>query len=397
MTLRRLRHSVEPDACREREEQVREERRRAEEAHLARPRVEDEHGDERAPRAARSGRRAATPRTRARSSGNRAPGGASSDDGLGPDRPVRRPVRPPPARRRPSRGRSAPRPPRAARGPSGPAPPRSRRGGAPADRRAPRAAAARARRQRPRPGSGRRPCGEASGSGRRARRRSRARTSRSRRAGRARRAAARSGRSGARGSWSAHRHLHGDAPAVEAVGALAVDLHRGGRRARAARRRPRARGCRLLAGDRRLLHDLALPVAGRRAQAEADLGPVALVQADEVAREPGPAAEQDEQEAGRERVERPGVPGLHPVASAQVGHDGERRRPGRLVDQDEPGCRLPAARQSTNRACVSPSQGPPRPRKRLAPPAPAGGRAFACARETQAGSPLAATARSRRG
>ena len=41
------RHPVEPDTCREREEQVREERRRGEQAHLSGAGVEHEHGDER--------------------------------------------------------------------------------------------------------------------------------------------------------------------------------------------------------------------------------------------------------------------------------------------------------------------------------------------------------------
>ena len=77
---------------------------------------------------------------------------------------------------------------------------------------------------------------------------------------------------------------------VELVGALAADLDGGGRRAPAARPRLRARRSRASVAIARLLDDLALPVAGRRAQPEADLGAVALVQADEVAREPGPAS-----------------------------------------------------------------------------------------------------------
>ena len=140
---------------------------------------------------------------------------------------------------------------------------------------------------------------------------------------------------------AAQRHLHRDSLPVEFVGALAADLDGGGRGHRQLHV-AFERGDLGFARDRRLLDDLALTVAGRRAQPEADLGAVALVQADEVAREPGAAPEEDEQEPGRERVEGARVPCLRPVASAQVGDDRERGRPCRLVDQNEARCRLRA-------------------------------------------------------
>ena len=84
------------------------------------------------------------------------------------------------------------------------------------------------------------------------------------------------------------------------------------------------------------LDDLALDVAGRRARRQVDLGQVALVEPDEVLRQPRRRPEQDEQEPGRERVERPGVAGARAGAVAQPLDDRERRRPRRLVDEDEP-------------------------------------------------------------
>jgi hypothetical protein len=85
-----------------------------------------------------------------------------------------------------------------------------------------------------------------------------------------------------------------------------------------------------------LLDHLPLAVAGRRTEAEPDLRLVALVEPDEVAGQAGRGAEQDEQEAARERVERPGVSRLHAVLGAQPLDDRERRRADRLVHQHQP-------------------------------------------------------------
>jgi hypothetical protein len=133
----------------------------------------------------------------------------------------------------------------------------------------------------------------------------------------------------------AQRHLDGDSAAVELVGALAADLHGGGRRNRQLDFPFKPQEL-LLGCDLGLLDDLAFPVAGGRAQAEADLRAVALVQPDEVAREPRPLPQQDEQEPRRERVERARVPGLRPEPALRVGDDRKRGRPGRFVDQHEP-------------------------------------------------------------
>jgi serine/threonine-protein kinase HipA len=57
---------------------------------------------------------------------------------------------------------------------------------------------------------------------------------------------------------------------------------------------------------------LAFEVAGRCARAEVDLGRVALRQADELRLEPRRRTGQEKEQAGRERVERPCVPGPSP-------------------------------------------------------------------------------------
>jgi hypothetical protein len=62
---------------------------------------------------------------------------------------------------------------------------------------------------------------------------------------------------------------------------------------------------------------------------------VALVETDEVAREPRRAPEQHEQEPGGERVEGARVPCLDAEARAQAVDDGERGGSGGLVDEDE--------------------------------------------------------------
>jgi hypothetical protein len=132
-----------------------------------------------------------------------------------------------------------------------------------------------------------------------------------------------------------HRHLDRDPAPMEPVRALALDLHR--RRLRDGQLDfSRQRFDLVRRRDRRLLDDVPFTVTRGRPQAEPDLGPVALVEADEVPREPRPAAEEHEQEPRRERVERPGVTRLRPVALAQPLHDRERRRPGGLVHQHEP-------------------------------------------------------------
>ena len=124
------------------------------------------------------------------------------------------------------------------------------------------------------------------------------------------------GRLAARGRGTADRHLDGDAAPVQPVGALALDLHRGGRGTRssisplerldlleprgsasARRPRPRRRRC--------------------RAQAEPDLRLVALVEPDEVAGEPRRGARAGREEPARKRVERARVARLHAVARSQ--------------------------------------------------------------------------------
>ena len=85
-----------------------------------------------------------------------------------------------------------------------------------------------------------------------------------------------------------HGHLDRDAAPVEAVGALAADLHGRGRRHAEldpAREGPERRI--EVVRDTGLLDDLALGIAGGRATAEADLGHVALVEPHEVPGESG--------------------------------------------------------------------------------------------------------------
>ena len=56
----------------------------------------------------------------------------------------------------------------------------------------------------------------------------------------------------------------------------------------------------------------------------------------QVLREPGSTAEEHEQQAARERIQGAGVPCLQPVSRPQALDYRERRRPDRLVDQDQP-------------------------------------------------------------
>ena len=135
-------------------------------------------------------------------------------------------------------------------------------------------------------------------------------------------------------------HVDVLARAEALVGALALDLHgRGGGHAQhdlaAERLEPLVE---LLERRRLVLVDrVALDVTGRGRRAEIDIRDVALVEPDEVLREPRRRAEQDEQEAGRERVERSGMARPRAGAVAEPLDDGERRRPRRLVDEHETG------------------------------------------------------------
>src|SRR5215218_10265043 len=138
---------------------------------------------------------------------------------------------------------------------------------------------------------------------------------------------------------AAKRHLHRDTAPREPVRALAADLHRRRRRdpqfdLAAERSQPRLE----LVTRRRLvlLDDLALWIAGGRARPQVDRGLVALVEPDQVLHQPRRSAEQDEQEAARERVERPRVPRPRAGAIPDLADDRERRRARRLVDQHEP-------------------------------------------------------------
>ncbi len=116
------------------------------------------------------------------------------------------------------------------------------------------------------------------------------------------------------------------------VGALAVDLDRGvDRRAlgdAAGRQRERLLG-------HLPRRDLALRVAGRRRVAEPRDGLVALGQLHQEALDPRPAADEDEQQAGRERVQRARVADLHALAQPppHLRDDVVRRHPWGLVDE----------------------------------------------------------------
>src|SRR4029079_10193065 len=83
-----------------------------------------------------------------------------------------------------------------------------------------------------------------------------------------------------------------------------------------------------------LLDDFALRIPGGRRLREIDSGLVPFLEPDESLRLLREAAEQDEQEPGRERVERPRVPGPSAGLLAQLADDCERRGAGRLVVED---------------------------------------------------------------
>ena len=84
-----------------------------------------------------------------------------------------------------------------------------------------------------------------------------------------------------------------------------------------------------------VLDDLALRIAGGRRRREVHVRRVLLRQPDESLRQLGECAEQDEQQARREGVERAGVPGPRAGSVAQVADDRERRGAGRLVDEHQ--------------------------------------------------------------
>ena len=145
---------------------------------------------------------------------------------------------------------------------------------------------------------------------------------------------------------AAQGHLDRDAPAVQAVGALAADLHRRGGRDRqldltAEAREPCFELSRTAA---RAARRLPLRVARGRPRREVDVREVALVQSDEGSGQLSCPTGQQEQQSGRKRVERPGVAGARASPTPHLGDDRERRRPRRLVHQQDPG-RLEAARR----------------------------------------------------
>ena len=136
-----------------------------------------------------------------------------------------------------------------------------------------------------------------------------------------------------------HGHLHLHPAPREPVGTLTADLHRRHGRDRqldlaAEALEPLLELVR--AGGVVPFEDLSLRIAGRGRRREVDLRDVALVEPDEAWRQLGrPAGQQDEQ-AGRERVERAGVARARAGAPPQLGDHFERRRPRRLVDEDDP-------------------------------------------------------------
>ena len=148
---------------------------------------------------------------------------------------------------------------------------------------------------------------------------------------------------------AANGHLDLGAAAREAVGALAADLDRRVRRDRQLDLAAQAWERRLEVVATRRLARLELPfgIARRAHGRQVDLGEVPLVETDEPARELRRPPKQDEEEPGGERVERAGVAGAGSGAVAQVAHDREGGRAGRLVDEHEPGRAEPARNHAT--------------------------------------------------
>ena len=132
---------------------------------------------------------------------------------------------------------------------------------------------------------------------------------------------------------------------MQLVGAASADVDR--RRARRylldlALEPCREPGEQLPVGDVRVVRWLehAVPIAGVRADAELRDHAVALVEPAEIGREPRRAAPEQDQEPGRERVERACM--TDPLATAERSPHARdhvvRGRSGRLVDQDRTAC-----------------------------------------------------------
>ena len=118
------------------------------------------------------------------------------------------------------------------------------------------------------------------------------------------------------------------APVGLPVEPLAADPDRGGHRQPLAD--PAGRQLERL-GHAPGLGQLAVGIAGARAPAEPGRGQVGLRQAGEEALDPGRPAEQDQQQAGREGVERAGVAGLAPALASHPRNHVVRGYPRRLV------------------------------------------------------------------
>ena len=112
-------------------------------------------------------------------------------------------------------------------------------------------------------------------------------------------------------------HLHRDSLAVQAVGTLPVDLHRRGcrnaelRPCRGSRRGPSRAPADPALRARRAASPSGSPVVVR-ARRSIDCE-VALVQLHETILQARRATREQDEQAGRERVERPGMPGSAPV------------------------------------------------------------------------------------
>ena len=132
------------------------------------------------------------------------------------------------------------------------------------------------------------------------------------------------------------RHLDLHPPPVQLVRTLAGDLHsRRGRHGKldlAAQEIEVERPRRIVPLD-----DVSLRVAGRRRRGQVDRRQVALVEADEPRRElRRPPGEQQEQ-PGRERIERARVSCARAGDAPDLRDDRERRRAGGLVDERDAG------------------------------------------------------------
>ena len=139
------------------------------------------------------------------------------------------------------------------------------------------------------------------------------------------------------------RQLGRGARPGQPVGALAVDLDRADRGRHLLdlagepghRRHERFRGNVRRGGG---AGDLALGVVRAGRLAEPDRGVVFLLGQRQVAEQPGGLLHADHQDAGRHRVQRPGVAHLPgPGQPPDPGHDIMRRHPARLVDDNEAG------------------------------------------------------------